>query len=147
MKTFHLDSQTIFTPARLAKSSDHLRKLPSLDDVPLPIGISMQPEMVATPIGLISTLRLARTEPGPLILFVGGNNFFIARSAGFVAQRLAGLGDLLFCDHAGYGRSEGQAVPGEMVAGVLGVAAHARSLADREQRPLVVWGASLGGFL
>ena len=145
--SFKLDSHTFFTPARLARAPGSLKNLPNLDRVPLPAGVQVRDEMVDTPAGRIGTLRLLRPNPGPLILFLGGNNFFIARSAGFVARRLCGLGDLLFCDHSGYGRSEGEAEPAAMLAGALGVAAHARDIATSERRPLVVWGASIGGFL
>jgi len=97
--------------------------------------------------GQLATTRLsaAKGDQAPLILFCGGNMFRQSAYGGLVGGQLAAFGDVLLFDYPGYGASTGASDIASMKAAVVAMAAHARAIADREQRRLILWGHSLGG--
>ena len=97
--------------------------------------------------GQLATTRLssAKGDQAPLILFCGGNMFRQSAYGGLVGGQLAAFGDVLLFDYPGYGASTGASDIAGMKAAVAAMAAHARAIADREQRRLILWGHSLGG--
>ncbi|WP_313576748.1 alpha/beta hydrolase [Brevundimonas sp.] len=97
--------------------------------------------------GQLATTRLsaAKGDQAPLILFCGGNMFRQSAYGGLVGGQLAAFGDVLLFDYPGYGASTGASDIASMKAAVAAMAAHARAIADREQRRLILWGHSLGG--
>lgn len=89
-------------------------------------------------------IRTGATDT-PLILFCGGNMFRRRVSESAAANKLTPFGDLIVFDYPGYGDTPGQADVASFRAAGEVVAAEARAQADREHRPLIAWGHSLGG--
>ena len=95
--------------------------------------------------GEVAASYIPGRADGPLILFCGGNMFRQSAYGGLVGGQLAAFGDVLLFDYPGYGASTGASDIAGMKAAVAAMAAHARAIADREQRRLILWGHSLGG--
>lgn len=81
----------------------------------------------------------------PLILYCGGNNGDRNRSGVYYALKALPYGDVLLFDYPGYGDSPGapSAETFEAMAPLMSSLAADLS----EDRPLVLWGHSLGGFI
>jgi len=88
-----------------------------------------------------------RNRPGPLILFIGGNNHYMSRHGANNIEMLIRFGDVLIYDHAGYGDSEGAPSTENIIAGGGDVVGEAKKLAVENNQKLVVWSASMGGFM
>ena len=84
-------------------------------------------------------------ETKPLIVYCGGAGFTRARYGRWVGEALAAYGDVLLWDYPGQGESTGFPDPFTAEAVVRGLARWAGAQAG--DRPVVVWGHSLGGFV
>jgi pimeloyl-ACP methyl ester carboxylesterase len=95
--------------------------------------------------------RLAYTlvsKPGedrPLIVYCGGNSGDRFNSGVFYALKALPYGDVLLFDYPGYGDSPGAPSAAALASRAPTIAAFAVQIA--EDRPLVFWGQSLGGFI
>lgn len=96
--------------------------------------------------GPIGVTRLRGAAAGePIILYCGGNLFRRNAGGGRAARKLGLIGDALLFDYPGYGDTAGPADMGRFRAVADVMADAARRVADAEDRPLIVWGHSLGG--
>ncbi|MGX1588157.1 alpha/beta hydrolase [Brevundimonas diminuta] len=130
----------LYPDARIAAEKIELTPGPAMPP-------SAQPLTLPYARGQLATTRLSSTkdDQAPLILFCGGNMFRQSAYGGLVGGQLAAFGDVLLFDYPGYGASTGASDIAGMKAAVAAMAAHARAIADREQRRLILWGHSLGG--
>ena len=93
-----------------------------------------------------STLVVPASPSRPLILYCGGTNFSDARFGRYVREALLPYGDVVTWD---YPLSGGGTNPLAAVAGAEGVVSDLALWAEAHSadRPLLVWGHSLGGFV
>lgn len=81
----------------------------------------------------------------PLIVYCGGNSGDRFHSGVYYALKALLYGDVLLFDYPGYGDSPGAPTASRIAAITPALAALATEQA--EDRPLVLWGQSLGGFI
>jgi len=83
----------------------------------------------------------------PLILYCGGSAFRTTAPMAPIVSRLLQYGDVIVMDYPGFGRSGGRFNRSRLADAAKVAARHARSRADAQGRPLVIWGMSAGGVI
>lgn len=92
-------------------------------------------------------LRLARPQSEGVILYLGGNNFRVHVSGGAIVRAMPDNMDLILFDYPGYGHSEGTASTANMLSAAVDVHDHARDQGWLRNRPIIVYGFSMGSFI
>ena len=81
----------------------------------------------------------------PLVVYCYGNKGDRIREGVTYAEKLLPWGDVFLFDYPGYGDSSGNATAEEIYDMSLALAAHLQDQAT--DRPLIIWGHTLGGFV
>lgn len=139
-------SQTIFPPARPRGNRSEPRGRPLMEAV-APEGTTLESLSLEGPAGVISAALVRRQAPGPLFLFLGGNNHYMAKHAAANVEKLIRFGDVLVFDHPGYGDSESEALFSNILPAGARMVGHACRLAEARGQKTVVWSASFGGYM
>ncbi len=95
----------------------------------------------------INGLRLARPQSKGVILYLGGNSFRVHVSGGGIVRALPDNMDIILFDYPGYGQSEGTASTANMLSAAVDVHDHAHDQGWLRNRPIIVYGFSMGGFI
>lgn len=143
---YTMTSQTIFPPARPRANAPEPRGKPLLEAL-APEGTTVESLTLEGAAGTISAAIARRAAPGPLILFVGGNNHFMVKHGANNVEKLIRFGDVLMFDHPGYGDSEGPAHYSNILPAGARMVGHARELAAQRGQKTVIWSASFGGYM
>ena len=85
-------------------------------------------------------------ESRPLIVHCGGNASDRYRDGEYYAAKALPYGDVLLFDYPGYGDSDGEAT-GQSLHDAAALISDLSSGLAGDDRPLVLWGHSLGGFV
>lgn len=95
----------------------------------------------------LAGFRLARPQSEGVILYLGGNNFRVHVSGGSIVRAFPDNMDIILFDYPGYGHSEGTASTVSMLAAAVDIYDYARDQDWLKDRPFIVYGFSLGGFI
>ncbi|MBY0565526.1 MAG: alpha/beta hydrolase [Hyphomonadaceae bacterium] len=146
-----IDETTVFAPPAVeqrAQSGDELTARWPLDRLlEASPGAQVQHGFLGAPAERVAYTLATRPGPGrPLIVICGGNAADRYNSGPAYASKALPFGDILLFDYPGYGDSEGEPSRARLENASRLVAAFAVATAS-DQRPLVLWGHSLGGFV
>ncbi len=100
--------------------------------------------IVPTEHGDIAVTRVSRPGNSVSVLYCGGNQFRTSQMGGEVVRAFPVEADLVMFDYPGYGGSTGKPTLATMLETSVAVYDAAKA---RTTQPMVVYGASMGGFM
>lgn len=117
------------------------------DDPPVAATGEQAPFSISGAVGTLSGLRIHRPGARSVIFYAGGNDFRVHMSGGKVVRNLPADADIIMFDYPGYGASTGPAT----IKGTMDSLARVYDLARQngwlQNRRIVFYGFSLGGFV
>ena len=146
-----IDETTVFAPPAVeqrAQSGEDLTARWPIDRLlEASPGAEAQHGFLGEPTERVAYTLVTRPDSGrPLIVICGGNAADRYNSGPAYASKALPFGDVLLFDYPGYGDSEGEPSRARLEKASRLVAEFAVATAS-DQRPLVLWGHSLGGFV
>ncbi len=137
--------QFIIPDERLDELDITLRGEPA-SEADLPEGTTVENFTVETGFGPVEAVFVDRSQPGPLILYCGGNLFRTPYFGARLAEGMIGFGDILMFDYPGYAGSAGSGEPMELREASRLMGAEAERRVSETGQSLALWGQSLGGI-